>query len=215
MGTNELTYPDATGLEVTEISDAEVMSAGVLAEGSNTCQGILDNSTTEESSVVPANKNARLRVLERSLERKTALFDQNLGSHFSAVKAANGQPLNDKKNGASTLSRWEKQDDALRRLAEGIEKTKRAIERETSALERASSVLLPAAVQSRLAMGLLTQWRRHPTTFFVAGVDKARIVLLPDGTVGHRYTKTISDPVQWRTFAKVFNELSREIGAQS
>ena len=72
----------------------------------------------------------RLEILQGSLVKKQQKFDDMLAHHFATVKLANGQPLNDKRNGAATLRRWDRQDEALRNQLAEIEKTKRAIERE-------------------------------------------------------------------------------------
>lgn len=149
----------------------------------------------------------RLRVLEESLAKKQAQFDERLAQHFADVRSANGQPLNDKRNGVATLNKWERQNKALKALQDGIDATGRAIERERSAIARAAEVDLPDAIKRGIADGLLIQWRKHPTTFFVDGVDNARIVLLPDGRVAHRYVSSIKDAAQHKEFAKVYNGL--------
>lgn len=162
--------------------------------------------------------SARLTVLQQSLAKKEAAFDAKLGQHFASVKATNGQPLNDKRNGASTMRRFESQNDSLRAANEGIERTKNAIERERSKIAYAELVAdtLPQAIRDRVADGTLEQWRKHPTTFFVVGVDKARIVVLDDGkTVAHRYVTSIVDPGQRRIFARTFNELRALLIAQA
>ena len=157
--------------------------------------------------------SARMEVLQRSLERKQAAFDARLSAHFDAVRATNGQPLNDKRNGAATLRQWERQNDALRSAQAGIEVTQAAIEREAETIERVAAVELPAAIQSRIDAGELSQRRKHPNTFFVTGVGKARIVLRPDGQVAHRYARCITDPEQRRVFARVYNAIHAETTA--
>lgn len=159
----------------------------------------------------------RLEILQRSLERKTEAMDAKIGAHFESVRSANGQPLNDKRNGRATMAGWERQNDAIRSVADGIEKTKAAIEREQSAIDRveAAAASLPEPVKREIAAGLLTQWRKHPRTFFVAGVDKARIVLLDDGRLAHRYAASITDAGQRRTFARTFNALSKEVAGSA
>lgn len=149
----------------------------------------------------------RLRVLEESLAKKQAQFDERLAQHFADVRSANGQPLNDKRNGAATLNKWDRQNGALRSLQQGIEVTERAIEREQATQARMASVELPEAIAQAIKDGRLVQWRKHPTTFFVDGVDNARIVLLPDGRVAHRYASSIKDAAQHKEFAKVYNGL--------
>ncbi|HCT4330268.1 TPA: hypothetical protein OT071_003536 [Morganella morganii] len=64
----------------------------------------------------------RLSILKSSLEKKEAKFNEKLQAHFDTVKQANGQPLNDKRNGKSTLDKWNKQSDALRNLEKSIQK---------------------------------------------------------------------------------------------
>lgn len=157
--------------------------------------------------------SARLELLQRSLERKQAAFDARLSAHFDAVRATNGQPLNDKRNGAATLRQWERHNDALRAAQASIEVTQAAIEREAATIERIAAVALPEAIQSRIDAGELSQWRKHPNTFFVTGVGKARIVLRPDGQVAHRYARCITDPEQRRVFARVYNAIHAETTA--
>lgn len=72
---------------------------------------------------------SRLDILKASLEKKQAKFDKKLDEHFADVRSANGQPLNDKRNGYSTMRRWDKQNDSLSNLQKEIEKTKSAINR--------------------------------------------------------------------------------------
>ena len=51
--------------------------------------------------------SARIEILKKSLEKKTAKINDQFDNHFATVKQANGQPLNDKRNGAATLKKWE------------------------------------------------------------------------------------------------------------
>lgn len=166
------------------------------------------------ADTVDVQESPRLRVLKASLAKKQARFDERLGQHFDAVRATNGQPLNDKRNGAATMKQWAKQEDALRSLHEGIEMTSRAIDREQSTMVRVASVELPEAITQALSDGRLVQWRKHPTTFFVSGVDKARIVLKPDGSIAHRYASQIKDAAQHKIFAKTYNELRAAIAGE-
>lgn len=157
--------------------------------------------------------SARIDILNRSLARKTEEIDDKISAYFDAVRCANGQPLNDKRDGHKTLAKWDRQNDSIRRLAESIEKTKAAIEREQTAERRAQEVAesLPEPIKRELDSGLLTQWRKHPQTFFVTGVDKARIVLLDDGRLAYRYAREITDADQRKKFAQTYNALRAEI----
>ena len=68
-------------------------------------------------------KTKRLQILENSLIKKNDLFDEKLNNHFETVKQANGQPLNDKRNGQATLNKWDRQNESLLNLKENIEKS--------------------------------------------------------------------------------------------
>ena len=159
-------------------------------------------------------KTKRLEVLERSLAKKQARFEAKLEEHFATVKQANGQPLNDKRNGHRTLAKWERQNDALRTLKESIAVTERAIERELAKIQavEASQQELPEAIMAQVSAGTLEQWRKHPNTFFVAGVDKARIVWdAKKKQVAHKYLNSITDKDQWRKFAQTYNALAKQL----
>lgn len=156
----------------------------------------------------------RLEILKGSLAKKEAEFDKKINSHFADVKSANGQPINDKRNGAATSMRWEKQNDSLRSLKESIQKTKDAIEREEQKIYGVEKTkeILPAEILKLIEDGTLIQWRKHPNTFFVAGVDKARIVWMEKkNQVGHKFTSSITDKEQWRKFVSVFNPLGKAL----
>ncbi|HCF4141390.1 TPA: hypothetical protein NIE10_006589 [Pseudomonas aeruginosa] len=156
----------------------------------------------------------RLEILRASLTKKEALFSQKLSAHMEAVKAANGQPLNDKRNGSATLEKWDRQNDALRALDDSIAKTLRAIEREEAKIATVQAVALPDAIKALIESGVLTQWRKHPRFFFVSGVDKARIALMYDGQIGHRYLSSITSKDQYAIFRDTFNTLKAKLSTQ-
>jgi len=147
----------------------------------------------------------RLDILKASLVKKQANFDLKFQSHMDDVKSANGQPLNDKRDGHKTLSRWDRQNESLRNLTASIKKTEEAIDREESKLAYVSLFDVPICLQELLAEGKITQWKKHPNFFFVNGVEKARIHVLDDGTIAHRYIKEISSQEQYAIFRDVFN----------
>ena len=122
--------------------------------------------------------STRLKILKNSLANKKEQFASRLDNHFATVREANGQPLNDKRNGASTLRKWGKQNDVLRTIDAKIKLTENAIEREESKIAgvAVANNSMPREILDLVANGILTQWRKHPNTFFVEGVDKARIV---------------------------------------
>lgn len=152
----------------------------------------------------------RLEILKASLAKKQTLFDQRLQEHFDTVKEANGQPLNDKRNGRATLNKWEKQSEGLRNIESSIHRTKDAIEREEMRIALAESVSIPVYMQEAIDEGLITQWRKHPRFFFVTGVKHGRIVLNEEtGTIGYRYLNKISKE-EYPTFRDVFNKLNQQ-----
>ncbi len=152
----------------------------------------------------------RLEILKASLAKKEAKFNERLQNHFDTVKQANGQPLNDKRNGRATLDKWDKQSDALRALEGSIQRTKDAIEREENKIALASLVTLPAYMQQAISDGLITQWRKFPRFFFVSGVNHGRIVLdEKTGLIAHRYLNKISKE-EYPIFRDVFNGLNKQ-----
>jgi len=159
----------------------------------------------------------KLEILEKSLQNKQAKFDTMLQAHFSDVKSANGQPLNDKKNGAKTMQRWDRQSDSLRRAQEGVERTKTAIEKEQNKVAGVENAKkdLPTVILSLIESGDLIQWRQHPHTFFVPGVEKARIVWdIKAGNVAHKYTSALKgsgDSEGWKKFAQTYNALYKAL----
>lgn len=141
---------------------------------------------------------SRIEILRKSLEKKETILSQRFDNHFADVARANGQPLNDKRNGRATLNRWDKQSDAIRNAQKEIEKTKNAIEREENKIAHVERVneTLPEYLFKLCADGVLNQWRKHPNTFFVPGVDKVRYYY--DEKDGKLYIKYLSqcDPEQ-------------------
>jgi len=163
---------------------------------------------TETESASP-----RLEVLLNSLEKKEQEQSRRFDAHFADVSRANGQPLNDKRNGRATLTRWGKKDVSLRNHAESIEKTKAAIEREKGKIQHVNSVDLPAAITQALDAGEITQWRKNPRMFFVVGVDRGRICWdVKTQTLGHRYLSDVLKD-QYPQFRDTFNKIRK--GLQS
>lgn len=156
----------------------------------------------------------RLEILKKSLAKKEAELQRRFDVHFATVKQANGQPLNDKRNGQATLNKWEKQNSAIRNQQEEIEKTKQAIDFEEGKIAGVNHVntFIPAEILALVGSGELVQWRKHPHTFFVKGVDKARIVWLPKAKkVGHKYSATLTDKEQRSRFVKIYNDLFKQL----
>lgn len=152
----------------------------------------------------------RLEILKKSLAKKEAELQRRFDVHFATVKQANGQPLNDKRNGQATLNKWDKQNAAIRNQQAEIEKTKRAIEFEEGKISNVNHVntFIPAEILALVESGELVQWRKHPYIFFVKGVDKARIWWDEKRkAVAHKYAYTLTDKEQRSKFVKIYNEL--------
>tara|TARA_R110000787_G_scaffold227127_1_gene334882 strand:+ start:259 stop:942 length:684 start_codon:yes stop_codon:yes gene_type:complete len=160
------------------------------------------------------SNKTRLQILEKSLENKNNKFDNKLQDHFDDVKRGNGQPMNDKRNGQSTLNRWDKQNSSLSNLKESIKKTENAITREQHKIIDLAQgkKILPEPILELIEKGELKQWAKHPTILFVTGVDKARLkwdnkrkMLI------HSYSNKITDDGQWKIFSTTFNSLKKSI----
>lgn len=157
---------------------------------------------------------SRLDILKASLEKKQAKFNEKLNEHFTDVKSTNGQPLNDKRNGAATMNRWNRQNDVLSNIQKEIEKTEHSIEREESkirALEYSKNAM-PIEMQKLIDEGILKQWGKWPHIMFVNGVDKARIIWDDKKkVVMHKFAKSLTDKEQRKKFAQVYNSLYKAI----
>jgi len=159
-------------------------------------------------------KTKKLKILKASLIKKEAVLADRFERHFASVKQANGQPLNDKRNGQATLNKWDKQNEAIRNQNESIEKTKRAIEKEEYKIIDTEGVKesLPSIMIEMLESGQLIQWRKHPNTFFVKGVDKARIVFDPKkNIIFTKYRNTITEQDIWKIFVSAFNTILKQL----
>jgi hypothetical protein len=159
----------------------------------------------------PTNMSKKLEVLKKSLEKKEIALQLKFDVHFATVAQANGQPLNDKRNGQATLDKWERQNVAIRNAMAEIEKTKAAIEIEEGKISNVehTNESIPKEILALVDSGELVQWRKHPHTFFVVGVDKARIVWLEKKKqVAHKFASQITVQEQRSKFANIYNSLN-------
>lgn len=154
----------------------------------------------------------KLEILKNSLEKKQLRENALFEKHFASVKSANGQPLNDKRNGEKIMQAWEKQSDAIRNTQKEIVKTEKAIEKEEAKIERCENVnsTLPNAILERIESGVLTQWRKHPNRFFVVGVEKARLIY-ENGKLKFSHKQEIPTPEQTAKFEAVAIEIDNEL----
>lgn len=156
----------------------------------------------------------RIEVLRGSLEKKQAKFEAKLQEHFDDVKRANGQPLNDKRNGRATMNRWDKQNESLRNIEAEIQKTKEAIEREEGKARslQAHKDGMPSEIIELIEAGTLKQWGKYPHILFVEGVDRARIFWdEKKRTISRKFTNQIPNQEQFAKFREVFNALNQAI----
>lgn len=150
-------------------------------------------------------KTKRLTILESSLAKKEERLNQLISNHFETVKQANGQPLNDKRNGHKTLSLWDSQSDAIRKQQAEIEKTKIAIEKEKSKMANVANAEIPEYLRYFLDNGLISQWRRFPNRFFVVGGGRARIIY-KDGKLLYSYLNEVTQDERAK-FVSVVKEI--------
>ena len=153
----------------------------------------------------------KLEILKQSLAKKEQELQRRFDVHFATVKQANGQPLNDKRNGQATLNKWERQNEGIRTIQKSIEATKQAIEIEEGKIKGVehANAFIPAEIQKLVETGELIQWRKHPHTFFVAGVDKARIVWDEKRkVVAHKFVSEITIQEQRTKFVRIYNPLN-------
>lgn len=148
----------------------------------------------------------RLKVLEDSLAKKEEKLNELFSNHFESVKATNGQPLNDKRNGHKTFALWERQNNAIRRQQAELEKTKIAIEKEKDKIANVEIQQIPSYLKEYLENGTITQWRKYPNRFFVVGGGRARIVYKNNGLF-YSHLDTC-DEQEKETFIRVLREIS-------
>lgn len=156
---------------------------------------------------------SRLEILKNSLSKKIEKLNSMYEAHFADVKSANGQPLNDKRNGRATMDRWERQRISIRNMEASIEATKRAIGIEESKIEKVeeSKEVLPKFILDMVESGELNQWRKFPNRFFVKDVKHARIIWdYKKKTIFASHVnelKALNDADMWRKFAQCFNKM--------
>lgn len=155
----------------------------------------------------------RLEILKSSLAKKEAELNKRFENHFDDVKRANGQPLNDKRNGRATMDRWERQSEAIRSQKASIEVTKAAIEKEDSKSSEVTHYykLMPKYLQERIDSGQLKQWGKHPRILFIDGVEKARIYWDEKKNIcSHKFTNDIPTKEQYAIFRDIYNAVNKD-----
>jgi len=158
-------------------------------------------------------QSKRLDILRASLEKKQKEFSDRLSIHMDDVRGAQGEPMAGHRGGEKVLRRWDKQNSALKTLDESIKKTQNAIEREEYKIANVEGAkdIVPPLFLELADKGVLNQWRKHPTIFFVSGVDKARIGWdAKKKTAYHRYYRAIECAEQKATFKDVWSMIYQE-----
>lgn len=161
---------------------------------------------------------SRLSILKQSLDKKENKFNEMINNHFDSVRSANGQPLNDKRNGYATMRKWDNQNNALINQQKEIEKTKNAIFREEFKQDsiKGAKEQMPMEILELINNGILKQWGKHPNIMFVDGVDKARIIWdNKKKVVMHKYYTSIIDDSQKIKFRELYNKLYKSINSKN
>lgn len=105
----------------------------------------------------------------------------------------------------------------MRNLKESIQKTKDAIEREEGEIMdvEQTNKIIPDEILELVEKGELIQWRKNPNTFFVPGVDKARIFWdNKRKVVAHRYANLITEQEQRTKFVRIYNRLNSVLNSR-
>ena len=170
-----------------------------------------DSSESETNSNIESSK--RIQILEASLKKKEEELQNLFDNHFGTWKQTNGQPMNDKRNGGAFFNKIEKQNEAIRNKQASIQKTKDAIENEKGRIGAKvyNKNSLPNSLKILVENKEINQWSRHPNTFFVSGVKKARIVFDPKtNSISHKFSNTLQNGEERKKFVRLYNELYKE-----
>jgi len=134
----------------------------------------------------------RLEILNNSLAKKQANLDERIAAQYARQAETNGQPMNDKRNGLSTMNALENGERGIFNQFDEIRKTKAAITRETDKIIHCENWMedMPQIIKDLVASGEIIQWRKHPRFFFVKGVEKGRFSI-EEGKIVHRYLSNI------------------------
>ena len=148
--------------------------------------------TGSAEEVAPVATTKRLEILNNSLAKKQAKLDARIAAQYARQAETNGQPLNDKRNGQSTMNALANGERAIFGQFDEIRKTEAAIKREADKIEHCKNWMdeMPQIIKDMAASGEIVQWRKHPQYFFVNGVDKGRFSF-QDGRVFGRYLSDI------------------------
>ena len=109
------------------------------------------------------------------------------------------------------MNKWERQNEGIRTIQKSIEATRQAIEIEEYKIKGVehANTFIPVEIQKLVETGELIQWRKHPHTFFVPGVDKARIVWDEKRkVVAHKFVSEITIQEQRTKFVRIYNPLN-------
>ena len=165
--------------------------------------------------VAPVATTKRLEILTNSLAKKQAKLDARIAAQYARQAATNGQPLNDKRNGQSTINALEKGECSIFNQFDEIRKTEAAIKREAGKIEHCQNWMneMPQIIKDMVASGEIIQWRKHPQYFFVKGVDKGRFSV-QDGRVFGRHLSEITAD-QYPLFQAATSKILRALKGDS
>ena len=199
-----------------KLTESGKISARELASKVRKRKGMSDRNTQKEEPLKVVKKT-RGEVLQASLEKKLAKYKDLESRHIADVRSANGQPLNDKRNGQATMNRWKKQRTAMANQDKEIAKTERAIEDEQWKVRGVAEANkgVPSSISRMVEDGGLTQWRKYPNRFFIPDVDKARIIWDPEKQeLSHSYTRSITDKDQQVKFLETWKQLKKDLESE-
>jgi len=157
----------------------------------------------------------RLNILKNSLEKKENLLNDKINNLYADVRQANGQPMNDKRNGHATMKRWDNKEQAIYNQINEINKTKEAIEKEESKIAYVEAIKqeLPQCIINYIESGKITQWRKYPNRFFVPNGGRSRLIW-DDKTSKLTYLYKKSSKEECEVFRSVAIELNKALKNQ-
>jgi hypothetical protein len=154
----------------------------------------------------------RIDILKNSLDKKEKKLNERINDLYSDVRRGNGQPMNDKRNGASTMKRWDSKEEGIYNQIDSINRTKEAIERERNKICHVESISedLPNAIINFINEGKIIQWRKFPNRFFVPNGGKARLIWNLK-TKKLQYNLKGCTKEEYKIFREIANELIRAL----
>lgn len=123
----------------------------------------------------------RLKQAKASLEREKARVGEQIEKAIDYQRQTNGQPMNDKRGGASFFKRQRQIDDQISRGLDNIAKKEERVERLEGIKAMNESITLTEGAKELIASNQIKQWQKQPNIYFIKGEQKLALVLSEEG----------------------------------